>query len=181
MATTRTQELNALIADNLQNKDDIKNINAKISMFNSSIQILQDQCVNIKDAHDQLMHCSLRTSSSEQPSYQEYHDSSHYQGHHSTHLPRDLCLPRIEVKKFDGSDPTGWVTQMEHYFSLHGITNDLAKLRYGILHLDLERWKWWQWHKKACQGYVAWTQFVADLYDRFDSDTHHLGRLTKLK
>jgi hypothetical protein len=41
------------------------------------------------------------------------------------------------VKKFDGLDPTG-VTQMEHYFSLHGITDDLSKLHYGILHLDLE-------------------------------------------
>jgi hypothetical protein len=85
------------------------------------------------------------------------------------------------VKKFDGSDPTSWVTQMEQYFSLYGITDDLAKLRYGVLHLDLEQWKWWQWIKKARQGYVAWTQFVVELYDRFDSDTHHLGHLTKLK
>jgi hypothetical protein len=85
------------------------------------------------------------------------------------------------VNKFDGSDPTGWVTQMEHYFSLHGITDDLSKLRYGVLHLDPEQWKWWQWQKKACQGYVSWTWFVAELYDRFNSDTHHLGRLTKLK
>jgi hypothetical protein len=35
--------------------------------------------------------------------------------------------------------------------------------------------------KKGTQGYVAWTQFVVELYDRFDSDTHHLGHLTKLK
>jgi hypothetical protein len=28
---------------------------------------------------------------------------------------------------------------------------------------------------------VAWTHFVAKLYDCFDTDTHHLGRLTKLK
>jgi hypothetical protein len=94
---------------------------------------------------------------------------------------RDLHPPRIEVNKFDGSDPTGWVTQMEHYFSLHGITDDLAKLRYGVLHLDPKRWQWCQWRKKARQGYFAWTQFVAELYDRFDSNTHHLGHLTKLK
>ena len=70
---------------------------------------------------------------------------------------------------------------MEHYFSLHGITDDLTKLRYGVLHLDPERWQWWKWRKKARQGYLAWTQFVVELYDRFDSDTHHLGQLTKLK
>jgi len=51
---------------------------------------------------------------------------------------------------------------MEHYFSLYDITNDLAKLLYGILHLDQECW---QWRKTACQGYAAWTHFVAELYD----------------
>jgi hypothetical protein len=28
---------------------------------------------------------------------------------------------------------------------------------------------------------VAWTQFVAELYERFDTDTNNLGCLTKLK
>ncbi|MCZ2221939.1 retropepsin-like aspartic protease family protein, partial [Corynebacterium pilbarense] len=70
---------------------------------------------------------------------------------------------------------------MEHYFSLYNITDDLAKLRYGVLHLDQERWQWWQWRKTSRQGYIAWTQFVAELYERFDTDTNHLVRLTKLK
>jgi len=38
-------------------------------------------------------------------------------------------------------DPTSWFTQMEHYFSLYKITDNLAKLRYGVLRLDLERWQ----------------------------------------
>jgi hypothetical protein len=70
---------------------------------------------------------------------------------------------------------------MEHYLSLHGITDDLAKLRYGVLYLDSKLWKWWKWRRKTCQGYVSWTQFVAELYDFFDTDTHYLERLTKLK
>jgi len=100
---------------------------------------------------------------------------------HSNPLHRDLRLPRVEVNKFDGSDPTGWVTQMEHYFSLHGITDDLAKLRYGVVYLDLEHQQWWWWHHKSCQGYVAWTHFVAKIYGHFDTDTHSLGQLNKLK
>jgi hypothetical protein len=105
--------------------------------------------------------------------------SSHsFQPHH---FQRDIRLPRVDVTKFDGSDPTGWVTQMEHYFSLYNITDDLAKLRYGVLHLDQERWKWWQWRKTSHQGYIAWTQFVAEIYECFDIDTNHLGCLTKLK
>jgi hypothetical protein len=87
----------------------------------------------------------------------------------------------VDVTKFDGSDPSGCVTQMEQYFSLYGITDDLAKLRYGVLHLDQERWQWWKWRKTSRQGYIAWTQFVTELYERFDIDTNHLGHLTKLK
>jgi hypothetical protein len=144
MATTRAQELNTLIVDTHQNQEDIKNINANLSSINSAIEILKEQCSYIKDLKDlkstfeHFMGHSQNPSSSEQPSYQDDHDSSHYQGPHTTHFSRDLCPPRIEVNKFDGSDPTGWVTQMEHYFSLHGITDDLAKLRYGVLHLDPE-------------------------------------------
>jgi len=40
MDTTHTQELNLLIADNIQNKEDIKNINVNIGTLNSSIQTL---------------------------------------------------------------------------------------------------------------------------------------------
>jgi hypothetical protein len=85
------------------------------------------------------------------------------------------------MTKFDGSYPIGWVTQMEHYFCLYGITDDLAKLRYGVLHLDQERWQWWQWRKTSRQRYIAWTHFVVELYERFDIDTNHLGHLTKMK
>jgi hypothetical protein len=67
---------------------------------------------------------------------------------------------------------------MDHYFSLHGITNDLSKVRYGILHLDPKNW---QWCRKARQGYVAWTHFIVELCDRFDSDNHHLVSLTNFK
>jgi hypothetical protein len=90
MATTHSQELNALVSNNLQNKEDIKNVNANIILLNSSVQILQDQCAHIKyikDTLKQLMGHSLNPSSSEKPSYLEDHDSSHYQGPNSTHLP----------------------------------------------------------------------------------------------
>jgi hypothetical protein len=107
--------------------------------------------------------------------------SSHSHTFHPNHFQRDLRLPRADVTKFDGSDPTGWVTQMEHYFSLYDITDDLAKVWYGVLHLDKECWQWWQWIKTSRQGYIAWTQFVTELYECFDTDTNHLGCLTKLK
>jgi hypothetical protein len=87
----------------------------------------------------------------------------------------------VDVTKFDGSDRTGWVTQMEHYFSLYNIIDDLTKLWYGFVHLDQECWQWWKWIKNSRQGYIAWTQFVAELYEHFDTDTDHLGYLKKVK
>jgi hypothetical protein len=62
----------------------------------------------------------------------------------------------------------GWVTQMEHYFSLHGIIDDLMKLRVGVLYLDLEHWQWWQWYKKSYGGYISWSQFVKAIYACFE-------------
>jgi hypothetical protein len=118
---------------------------------------------------------------SDAPPKTEGEHSSHSHTFHPHHFQRDLCLPWVDVTKFYGLDPTGWVTQMEHYLSLYGITNDLAKLWYGVLHLDQERWQWWQWRKTFHQGYIAWTQFVTELYECFDTYTNHLGRLTKLK
>jgi hypothetical protein len=88
----------------------------------------------------------------------------------------------VDVTKFDGLDPTSWVTQMEHLFlSLQTLQMTWPNLRYGVLHLDQERWQWWQLRKTSCQGYIAWTQFVIELYEHFDTDINHLGHLKKLK
>jgi hypothetical protein len=118
---------------------------------------------------------------SEAPPKNEGKHSSHSHTFHPHHFQCDLRLPQVDVTKFDGSDPTSWVTQMEHYFSLYGITDDLAKLQYGVLHLDQEHWQWWQWRKTSHQGYISWTQCVTEIYEHFDTDTNHLGHLTKLK
>jgi hypothetical protein len=67
---------------------------------------------------------------------------------------------------------------MEHYFSFYDITDDLEKLHIDVLYLDHECCKWC---KNSHRGFVAWTQFVAYLYEFFDIDTHHLGHLTKMK
>jgi hypothetical protein len=127
------------------------------------------------------LHIPTDNPSSSSPPHTEGDHSSHSHNFHNHHFQHDIRLLQVDVTKFDGSDPTGWVTQMEHYFSLYGITDDLAKLQYGVLHLDQERWQWWQWRKTSRQGHIAWTHFVAEIYERFDTDTNHLGHLTKLK
>jgi hypothetical protein len=100
---------------------------------------------------------------------------------HSNPLTHELCLPKVEVNKFDGSNPIGWFIQMEIFFFLHDITDDLIKIHIGILYFDSKCWKWWKWHKNSHRGYLSCTQFVAYIYERFETNTHHLGCLTKLK
>ena len=101
------------------------------------------------------MHIPADNPLSDPPPHTEAENSSHSHNFQYHHFQRDLRLSRVDVTKFDGSDPTGWVTQMEHYFSLYCITDDLAKLQYGVLNLDQEHWQWWQRGKSYRQGYIA--------------------------
>jgi hypothetical protein len=190
MATTHNQDLQASIN---QAQDSIQHMTSEIGSTNSYIAQFETQFQHKFDTMEakfmnqfntlqyvvnQLLNHPSGPSSSDQ---QDVVDSSHSLHFQSNSFHRDPRLPRVEVNKFDGFDPMGWVTQMEHYFSLHGITDVLAKIHYVVLYLDPERWKLWQWHKHLRQGYISWTQFVVELYDYFDIDTHYLGRLTKLK
>jgi hypothetical protein len=127
------------------------------------------------------LHIPTDNPSSSSPPHIEGDHSSHSNNFQNHHFQRDLRLPQVDVTKFDGSDPTGWVTQMEHYFSLYDIIDDLAKLRYGVLHLDQEWWQWWQWRKTSHQGYIAWTHLVVEVYEFFEPNTNHLGHLKKFK
>ena len=78
------------------------------------------------------LHIPANPPLSDPPFHTEVETSSHSHNFQPHHFQRDLRLPHVDVTKFDGSDPTGWVTQMEHYFSLYGIMDELAKLQYGV-------------------------------------------------
>jgi hypothetical protein len=201
MAHTRSQDLearfNTLQYGFLETQKEVKQLSVIVASIDSSINAtinttMQSSMEEVKQeltTHLESIFASLCTKLkiptddhfSEAPPNTEGEHSSHSHTFQPHHFQCDIRLSRVDVTKFDGSDPTGWVTQMEHHFSLYEITNDLAKLWYGVLHLDQERWQWWQWRKTSRQGYIAWTQFVTKLYERFDMDTNHLGHLTKLK
>jgi hypothetical protein len=89
---------------------------------------------------------------SDPPFHTKGETSSHSQNFQPHHFHRDLHLSRVDVTKFHGLDPIGWVTQMEHYFSLCGIMDELAKHWHGVLHIDQECWQWWKWRKNPAKG-----------------------------
>lgn len=49
----------------------------------------------------------------------------------------------MDMYKFDGSNLTLWVAQMEQYYILNYIHDDQAKLHVGAHYLDQERLQWW--------------------------------------
>lgn len=57
-------------------------------------------------------------------------------------------LDQRNVYKFDGSHPARWLAQMEKYFRLNYIMDDVTQLSVGIMYLDHEIWQWWQCDKK---------------------------------
>jgi hypothetical protein len=201
MAHTCSQDLetrfNTLQSSFLETQKEVKQLSSIVASIDSSINAtinttMQSSMEEVKqELTTQLesvcasLYTKLKIPTddhfSEEPRKTEGEHSSHSHTFQHQHFQRDIRLPRVDVTKFDGSNPTGWVTQMEHYFSLYDITYDFAKLQYGVLHLYQESWQWWQWRKTSRQGYIAWTQFVTELYECFDTDTNHLGRLTKLK
>jgi hypothetical protein len=162
MAHTRSQELeshfNTLQSGFLETQKEVQQLSATIASRDASINTtINASSVNVavQSAMAEVKHelttqlesvfASLCTklkiptddSFPDAHTKTEGETSSHsFQPHH---FQRDIRLPRVDVTKFDGSDPTGWVTQMEHYFSLYNITDDLAKLWYGVLHIDQER------------------------------------------
>jgi hypothetical protein len=201
MAHIHSQDLearfNTMQSGFLETQKEVKQLSATIASIDSSINAIinttmQSSMEEVKQeltTHLESVFASLYTKLkiptddhfSEASPKNESETSSHSHTFQSHHFQCDIHLPQVDMTKFDGLNPTDWVTQMEHYFSLYGITDDLAKLWYGVLHIDQERWQWWQWRKTSHQGYISWTQFVTKIYECFDMDTNHLGPLTNLK
>jgi hypothetical protein len=170
MAHTRSQDLearfNTLHSNFTETQQEVRHINDNILCINQKTHssIATSVAISIKELRQELkqdittqlesismtifskMHIPADIPLSDPPLHTEGETSSHSQNFQPHHFQCDLCLLHVDVTKFDGSNPMGWVTQMEHYFSLYGITDELAKLRYGVLHINQERWQW----RKKC-------------------------------
>jgi hypothetical protein len=193
IAHTHSQDLeahfNTLQSGLIETQKEVKQLSANVATINTTMQSSMGEVKQDLTTHIELvflavctkLHIPIDNPSSSSPPHTEGDHSSHSHTLQNHHFQRDLRLLWVDVTKFDGLDPTGWVTQMEHYFSLYDIKDDLAKLQYGVLHLNQEHWQWWQWRKTSCQGYIDWTHFVAEIYELFETSTNHLGHLKKIK
>jgi hypothetical protein len=85
------------------------------------------------------------------------------------------------MQKFDGSNPSAWLAQMEQYFELNRLQDDWTKIRVATMYLDSQRWQWALWHQRRNAPFSSWVQFTKALRDRFEQGDSFLGSLTKLR
>jgi hypothetical protein len=152
MAHTHSQDLearfNCLSSTFTETQQEVRELNANIATINKNMHssidvkmetIKQDLSTQLASFTNKIcakLNIPTNIPSSNPPLHSEGETSSNSQFFQPHRFHHDLFLLHVDVNKFYGTDPTGWVTQMEHYFSLYGITDEMAKLWYGILHLD---------------------------------------------
>ncbi|XP_024020985.1 uncharacterized protein LOC112091477 [Morus notabilis] len=97
-----------------------------------------------------------------------------------TEISPALRSMKIEVPKFDGSDPNGWIFRIEEFFDFHGTP---ASLRLRIVSFQMEgrAAAWYQW-MKANNLLATWKDFLTNLRHQFGASMYedHQGNLSKL-
>lgn len=73
----------------------------------------------------------------------------------------------MEVPKFDGTDPQGWIFRVEEFFDFHG-TPDHMRLRIVAFHMEGRAASWFQW-MKANNLLTTWMEFITSLKSHFGS------------
>jgi hypothetical protein len=94
-----------------------------MASINTTLQVVPDKQ---SQALEQLLEGKNVEPTLEEP------QSSNYEYTHASHSPWVSPpswnkVPKVDMHKFDGYNPTGWVSQMEQYFSLHDIQDDETK------------------------------------------------------
>nr|GMD37481.1 Transposon Ty3-G Gag-Pol polyprotein [Ipomoea batatas] len=90
------------------------------------------------------------------------------------HLPLKIDLP-----KFDGADPHGWIFLMQEFFDYHDISEE-QRLSYVSFMVSGEASEWLRWMKNN-NLLRSWPEFLDQVRLRFDSSHFEdfLGRLSK--
>jgi hypothetical protein len=123
MAHTRSQDLeahfNTLQSGFLKTQKEVKQLSAIVASIDSSInttmqssmeEFKQELTTQLESVFASLctkLNIPTDDPFSEAPPNTEGEHSSHFHAFQPHHFQRDLHLPRVDVTKFDGSDPTG--------------------------------------------------------------------------
>jgi len=87
---------------------------------------------------------------------------------------------KLEVPRFDGSDPTGWIFKISQFFEYHA-TPDHERLTIASFYMEGTALAWFQWMYRNGQ-LLSWPAFLYALHTPFSSSTYEdpTGILSKL-
>lgn len=87
---------------------------------------------------------------------------------------------KMEVPRFDGSDPAGWIFRIEEFFNFHN-TPEATRLRIVSFHMDGPAAAWFQW-MKTNHLLSTWPVFLHSMRHRFGGSLYEdsQGELSKL-
>ena len=87
---------------------------------------------------------------------------------------------KLEVPRFDGSDPTGWIFKISQFFEYHA-TPDHERLTIASFYMEgtTLAWFWWMYRNGQLS---SWPAFLHALHTQFSSSTYEdpTGMLCKL-
>jgi hypothetical protein len=119
MAHTCSQDLeahfNTFQSSLIDTQQEVKQLNANVASINTTMQSsmeeikqgLTTQLESIFSALCTKLHIPTDNPYSSSPPHTEGEHSSHSHNFQNHHFQRDLRLSRVDVTKFDGSNPTG--------------------------------------------------------------------------
>nr|GLL16933.1 uncharacterized protein LOC107177859 [Ipomoea trifida] len=87
---------------------------------------------------------------------------------------------KLELPRFDGSDPHGWAFRIQEYFYFYD-TPDAQRLRIAGFTMEGKASEWYQWMKKN-RLLTTWKEFLQNVTKRFGESRFEdfQGKLSKL-
>jgi len=87
---------------------------------------------------------------------------------------------KLEVPRFDGSDPEGWIFKITQFFEYHS-TPDHERLTIASFYMEGLALAWFQWMHRSGQ-LSSWPTLLHAIHARFSSSTYEdpIGLLCKL-
>ncbi|XP_028215187.1 uncharacterized protein LOC114397318 [Glycine soja] len=98
----------------------------------------------------------------------------------SSSLPAHQHIIKIDVPRFDGSDPSGWIFKITQYFEYHS-TPEAERLTIAAFYMDGRALAWFQWMNGNGQ-FTSWPAFLQAVQTRFAPSQYEdpIGVLFKL-
>nr|GMD06310.1 Transposon Ty3-G Gag-Pol polyprotein [Ipomoea batatas] len=98
----------------------------------------------------------------------------------ATQGPPRFHSMKLELPKFDGSDPSGWLFRATEYFEFHD-TPDAQRVRISSFTMEGKASEWYQWMKRN-ELLTTWENFQRQVELRFGPSRFedYQGKLSKL-